>query len=423
MSDETPTQTADQVEELTGRYGPLYLEERQVQRIWALRAYEGEGMVTRMGKRLRVLSPGRWNFQEGPDFREAVLEMDGKRVHGDVELHLHEKDWIAHGHHSDPNFDGVVLHVVLFADPNRAETDERYPRETLDWLKYLRHDLEEYLDEQVIHQLTEDPLPEALHFLQSVPEETRLSLLAKAARQRWERKCRLAGKRLEREGWTEACHQIFLETLGLRRNRAIMARVALEYPLTRWEGADAAFADHVFYGCGDAWNLAGCRPANRPDRRLRDYAGWVSECGIQWPEAIPRPRGDSALPLSVPDNALNRVAGRRKTLQIPRQADLWRAYFQGAMGGARLDTWIINGLLPLLTAKEEWDCFALWFCWYPGDLPDEIKTLIRQLEVTGPGRPICNGWSQAILRMFEPDYRCGIGGAHPIDGLKADSGE
>jgi uncharacterized protein DUF2851 len=61
-----------------------------------------------------VMYQGRRGGGAGPDFRDAVLaRADGSRVYGDVELHLRAANWHAHGHDSDPRYDGVVLHVVL----------------------------------------------------------------------------------------------------------------------------------------------------------------------------------------------------------------------------------------------------------------------------------------------------------------------
>ena len=37
-------------------------------------------------------------------------------VRGDVEIHLHQRDWQSHGHGEDPNYSGVVLHAVLGAE-------------------------------------------------------------------------------------------------------------------------------------------------------------------------------------------------------------------------------------------------------------------------------------------------------------------
>ncbi len=41
-------------------------------------------------------------------------------MRGDVEIHLRQRDWDAHGHGDDPNYNGVVVHGVL--EPGEAET-------------------------------------------------------------------------------------------------------------------------------------------------------------------------------------------------------------------------------------------------------------------------------------------------------------
>lgn len=70
-------------------------------------------MVTRDGKRVRVVYPGIRVGNSGPDYKEAVVRFgSGAETTGDVELHLDSHDWYRHGHNTDPAYDGVVLHVV-----------------------------------------------------------------------------------------------------------------------------------------------------------------------------------------------------------------------------------------------------------------------------------------------------------------------
>ena len=44
-------------------------------------------------------------------------------VQGDVEVHLRQRDWQSHGHHHDPNYNGVALHVALDSDGEPSRTD------------------------------------------------------------------------------------------------------------------------------------------------------------------------------------------------------------------------------------------------------------------------------------------------------------
>lgn len=64
------------------------------------------------GQRIDVLSIGRRNTRSGPDFLDALLLVDGKLVSGPVEMHLEEEDWFRHGHHTDPAYRSVRLHVI-----------------------------------------------------------------------------------------------------------------------------------------------------------------------------------------------------------------------------------------------------------------------------------------------------------------------
>lgn len=98
-----------------GRIGePRRGPEEAVVRLWQNADRLAAGLVTRDGTRLRVLYPGRRSSAAGPDFRDCVLSTDsGDILVGDVEVHVTAGEWSAHGHHVDPNYNGVVLHIVL----------------------------------------------------------------------------------------------------------------------------------------------------------------------------------------------------------------------------------------------------------------------------------------------------------------------
>lgn len=94
------------------------LPERLLARLWRQRAARQQEFRTDAGRRVRVLYPGRPGLAAGPDFRDALLEVEGLgQVRGDVELHRRQQDWYAHGHAADPNYNGVVLHAALELSP------------------------------------------------------------------------------------------------------------------------------------------------------------------------------------------------------------------------------------------------------------------------------------------------------------------
>jgi len=90
------------------------IPERLLAKLWKERAARQTGLRTEAGKRVRVVYPGRSGTSAGPDFRDALLEVEGLGlVRGDVELHIRQSDWDSHGHGADPNYNGVVFHGAL----------------------------------------------------------------------------------------------------------------------------------------------------------------------------------------------------------------------------------------------------------------------------------------------------------------------
>ncbi len=85
--------------------------EEALQFQWCLTPRETE-LETLDNRNITVLSTGTWNREAGPDFLDASLLLDGREIRGDIEIHLRQSDWRAHGHDTDPRYEDVVLHVV-----------------------------------------------------------------------------------------------------------------------------------------------------------------------------------------------------------------------------------------------------------------------------------------------------------------------
>jgi hypothetical protein len=65
------------------------------------------------GVSLEIVHRGTWSHGLGPDFRDALILFDGRELRaGSVEIHLRTRGWSDHGHHLDPAYDTVVLHLV-----------------------------------------------------------------------------------------------------------------------------------------------------------------------------------------------------------------------------------------------------------------------------------------------------------------------
>lgn len=87
--------------------------ERELHRLWRERRVAAVTLAEEGATRLRVRFPGWEDGGRGPDFKGAVLETaQGATVRGDVEIHREGRGWSEHGHHRDPAYRAVALHLV-----------------------------------------------------------------------------------------------------------------------------------------------------------------------------------------------------------------------------------------------------------------------------------------------------------------------
>ncbi len=96
----------------------IKLPERQVVLMW--QRLVGKELATEEGERVRIIYPGRLNGDSGPDFRDAVIGIGPNLMRGDVEIHVKSSDWYSHEHHTNAEYNNVILHVVMWHDYNSA---------------------------------------------------------------------------------------------------------------------------------------------------------------------------------------------------------------------------------------------------------------------------------------------------------------
>jgi hypothetical protein len=298
-----------------------------------------------------------------------------------------------------------VLHVVLFPPEQRRTTTGAGGREIpiLALLPLLHRALEEFAADEAVEVLSNRPLARLPEELSILPARELAALLQRHATARWNQKVHYAQLRVQRLGWEAACHHAALEVLGYRFNRAPMLRIAGQWPLEKW-AAGAASPDEIFAAEAEAggWSLQGVRPANHPRTRLRQYAAWLNQ-RPDWPT---RARA-LATTLPLPEStAATREARREHHLTALRER-IAEELFANTIGGTRLDNVICDGLLPLLAVPPEADSVAaaratglnaLWFHWFPGDLPPALTSGLRQLGfLDGRDHPACHGAAQGLL--------------------------
>jgi len=384
-------------EEMQGLYGPFTLTEQVVHNIWLRQDFAAAGLRTVSGKTLRVKNPGRWNLQEGPDFKGARLILDGVEIVGGVEVYFNMPDWHNDDHEFDINFDRLVLHVALHPEPGNpspVQTSGGHVPELLYLMPLLNRDLESYaMDDALLELEQQDELEWVAQFIKK-PVSARLRILRERAEARWQQKLTYAQQRLQAEDWEAACHGYALEVLGYARNRAPMLRLAAKYPLAALR-VDEMNEDSLFAEEAAHWKLNGLRPANHPRRRLAQYLQIVQK-QPHWPDrladylkALPQIKGSLA------------TADFRKLVGLPKYGvALSKFIFSGAIADLRFNTMVVDAFLPLATAAGLLDGFSYWMHWSPGDSPDALRRFLKQASATNRKNPQSNGWNQGALALF-----------------------
>jgi hypothetical protein len=92
----------------------MKITERLVSRLW--QSHLVRYPVADTGEWLHIIFPGRASNTSGCDFKDAVFTVNGSIICGNIEVHSRSSYWYRHGHHQDPKYNNIVLHVVWQQD-------------------------------------------------------------------------------------------------------------------------------------------------------------------------------------------------------------------------------------------------------------------------------------------------------------------
>lgn len=284
---------------------PIPVSERLVQAIWADQLFHTERLFDRDGRSIRVLSPGRWNVEGGPDFTDARLEIGGVLRRGDVEIHLHATGWDEHGHEADPAYARVILDVCLWSS-EAVPRLTRYGGRAVAQIVLSPH-LEGSLGE-LAESLDPDSYPIApmrlrrsLSPFDHLAPDKKLARIEAAGRFRFERKSQRLEVRSAAVGPEQAAWEALAEALGYKHNRWIFRRLAAAVPVAsmlRLTDDDQRIAALLAAARAVPLRVHQVRPANHPERRLAALAlllsrrsrieEWLAALAAQ-PERLRRP--------------------------------------------------------------------------------------------------------------------------------------
>lgn len=99
------------------------MQEDYLHYLWEFQKWKDLKLITSEGLPVSILSPGRHNLLSGPDFFNSRVVIENQEWAGNVEIHINSSDWFRHGHHTDPAYDNVILHVVWNHDTEVLRRD------------------------------------------------------------------------------------------------------------------------------------------------------------------------------------------------------------------------------------------------------------------------------------------------------------
>jgi len=253
-----------------------------------------------LGNDIQVIHPGRGSTGVGCDFQDAVIEMNGERMVGDVEIHVTSDLWLKHGHGVNPLYNGIILHAAMWQRgglPVKLQNGRTIPTVILH--KYIPGDAAD------ICLATNMPAPSCLYSRRRAVRNKLHRILAWAGRQRFILKAQRFSRSLSTGDASQVLYKGICRTLGYSRNTAPFEMLAGALPLSlleRYAAGEPPKRQACIFG------PAGLLPSQRPGMSIspNDEAyvleerlhaiGWPSSpmAGTEWRLACVRP-GNSPL--------------------------------------------------------------------------------------------------------------------------------
>ena len=254
--------------------------------LWFDATWRPSSLVSLDGRALTVLSPGQWNRQAGPDFRQAVIVFeDGERCVGDVEVHRLSSGWTAHRHHLDARYNQVILHVVFRNDRRQMDVvradGEPVPQVALETC--LPHSLAVYRDEISLDDYPHKRVPHigrCYTALRRLPLSDVQQFLERAGETRLQRRVSRWRSRVAAVGRGQGMYEAVFRALGAVGYRQRFQDLARRLPWHETQRCLVGIPESQRDVAAEALLLgwAGFIPrdlTDRTDAETRTYYAWI----------------------------------------------------------------------------------------------------------------------------------------------------
>ncbi|MBJ7257915.1 MAG: DUF2851 family protein [Chthoniobacterales bacterium] len=258
----------------------------------------GRQFTATSGEKIVITDFGEWNREAGPDFDKAVVRIGEREQRGAVEVDLDASGWEQHGHATNPDYENVILHVIV------TRPSKRHFSRTLAHRDVPQVCLADHAEAKAEWSGFAPARPgRCLAPLRDLPSVRLAELLAVAAQRRFERKGALLAAMIGARGADAALYEAVAVALGYKNNKLPLQLLAQRVPLA---AAASRHGESVLFGVAGflerpeppasaahkevaalwsawwkqraarthsiiprgAWKISGVRPANHPLRRI-----------------------------------------------------------------------------------------------------------------------------------------------------------
>ena len=270
------------------RGAQVHLSERELAHLWEGQRFPPQALTTAAGPALRVIYRGRRGGASGPDYRDAVIHAPWGTLKGDVELHVRSSDFRRHGHHRDPAYNRVALHLVYWQDDAHdtvLASGRRVPVAALaPWMERRSEEIRRWLESP---SLWEEPCHSANY---KMGGDAVAAVLSRLGDIRFRRRTAVFRRALAHQDPDQVLYGALMEALGYGGNREAFLILAQRLPWREMRARLRAHPPHRHVGAALellveaargppalAWRTSGGRPGNHPSRRL-EAAAHLAAC-------------------------------------------------------------------------------------------------------------------------------------------------
>jgi hypothetical protein len=197
--------------------------------VWQYKLFDTENLKSTFGESIEIIKTGLLNTNQGPDFFNAQLKINGQTLIGNIEIHLRNEDWYKHQHQTDDRYNNTILHVVF------NPTDEIYTL-TKNNQKISILALKDYIQEDKIAYYehlfsSKEPIP--CQKIYKLPQKIKINhFYEKLAIERLERKSEWMYELLKKNNnhFETTFYQVLLYSFGLKINAPFFLHIAESLP-------------------------------------------------------------------------------------------------------------------------------------------------------------------------------------------------